>query len=192
MRIILASKSEMRKKILQSYLPELEVIPHFAQEENFNTDIKKYVINNARIKAMEVAKSHPDCLVLGYDTAVYCEGKVYNKPKDIEEARKMLRAQRGKIEYICTGMCFVNIQKGIEIKDISITKVYFKYISDSAVEEILKDERILNCAGAYNYKLEGDLYIDIYEGEKENVVGLPLRKTLTYLQKIKVLKNVAI
>ncbi|MFN7182122.1 MAG: Maf family protein [Planctomycetota bacterium] len=185
MRVILASQSKVREQFLRKYIKNLEiVVPRGVEEIKFSGDIRLYVITNAKLKSMSVAKSYPDCLVLGYDTTVWCDGKVYEKPADIEEAKQMLREQRGKIEYICTGMYFIHLTKRINIEDIAVTRVYFKYLSDWDIEQILAEKEILDCGGAYNYKLEGDRYVEIYEGEKDNVVGVPLKKTLKHLRKM--------
>lgn len=184
MKIILATKSKARHNLLKQYIPDIEIIEPDVEEAPYEGNLNKYIINNARIKAEKVAQEKPDCLVLAYDTVVYCDERILGKPKNLEEAKAMLMFQRGKIEYVCTGLCFLCKNKNIAIEDISITEVYFKYISDKTIEEILQDPNILNCAGAYNYKLNGDLYADVFVGEKENLVGLPVRKTLFYLNKL--------
>lgn len=181
MKIILASKSKARQNIIKQHIPDIEISEPQIQELNYNGKLEEHTVNNAKIKALNIAQQKQDCLVLAYDTVVYCEGKILGKPIDINSAKEMLTFQRGKIEYVCTGMYFTCINKNIAIKDISITQVYFKHINDKIIEEILQDPNILNCAGAYNYRLNGDLYIDVFEGEKENLIGLPIRKTLYHL-----------
>jgi septum formation protein len=185
MEIILGSKSKARYEILKKYVSNIQVVEPTCKELENDKDIVKLVIANAKLKATEVAQNYPDKLVLSYDTVIYCMGKILGKPKDLEEAKAMLYYQKGKIEYIYTGMCFIHKKNNIEITDYDYSKVYFKDVSSSHIEQLLKKEGILNCAGAYKYDLEGDLYIDLYEGEKENVAGLPLKKTLSYLKYLK-------
>lgn len=184
MKIILASRSKARQDIIKQYIPDIECIEPQVQELTYDNNLKKYIVNNAKLKSVNIAKQKPDCLVLAYDTVVFCDGKILGKPRDLNMAKEMLIFQRGKIEYVCTGMYFICVEKNIEIKDISVTQVYFKYINDKIIDEILQDANILHCAGAYNYKLNGDLYVDVFVGEKENLIGVPLRKTLFYLNQL--------
>ncbi len=189
MKIILASKSKARHEIIKQYIPNIEIAEPQVQEPNYNGKLEEYIVNNAKTKALNIAQQKQDCLVLAYDTVVYCEGKILGKPLNLTDARDMLMFQRGKIEFVCTGMYFICLNKNIEIKDVSVTQVYFKYINDKIIEEILQDPNILNCAGAYNYRLNGDSYIDVFEGEKENLIGLPIRKTIIHLQKLGVINK---
>lgn len=104
--LILASASPRRAELLRGMGVEFEVKPSAAEELHDETmDPAALCELNAERKAMEVAKLHPDRNVLGADTLVVLEGRFLGKPRDIAEAREMLRALGGKAHQVITGVC---------------------------------------------------------------------------------------
>ncbi|HAH17980.1 MAG TPA: septum formation inhibitor Maf, partial [Eubacterium sp.] len=115
MRVVLASASPRRKELLGNIYSEFEVIPSTVEENIEFTNVEEYVKELAFIKAMDVVEmikstanasesKKDDILVIGADTIVYNDGKVLGKPKDEEDAKKMIRSLAGKKHQVYTGV----------------------------------------------------------------------------------------
>ena len=142
MRVILASASPRRKELLGNIYSEFEVIPSTVEENIEFTNVEDYVKELAYIKAMDVfemikssananASEENELLVIGADTIVYNDGKVLGKPKDEEDAKKMIRSLAGKKHQVYTGVCLIsNVDTGVDsasrIGDLLIQKFYSK------------------------------------------------------------------
>ena len=130
----------------------------------------------AREKAEAVAGKFTDALVLGADTIVVIENKIVGKPKDLTDARRMLKMLSGNWHEVLTGVALVKTAEGdSETKvDLQRTRVKFAVLSDEEIEFLIERGEPLDKAGAYAVQAQAALFIEQIEGDYWNVVGLPV------------------
>ncbi len=190
-KIILASASPRRKELLEKAGIDFDII--VSNEEEFAdsfADPMQEAIENAKLKATSVARKNPNRPVLGADTVVVLDGKVYGKPKDLEEAKKMLSELSGRTHSVFTGICAVQVEKNGEINivlDARESRVTFKQLSSEQIDDYLAKVNVLDKAGAYAAQEHGKSIIENIDGAFDNVMGLPVdacKKILDTLSKI--------
>ena len=160
---ILASASPRRRELLQQIDASFEVKVSSVEEvTGGNLAPAEIVVENAVRKAKAVAKAFPGYAVLGADTIVFLDGRVYGKPKDGEEAKAMLRALAGREHEVATGIAWVHA--GEVFTDVETTRVFFAPLTEEAIDK----------AGAYAIQGRAAQFIESIEGSFSNVVGLPL------------------
>lgn len=177
MRYILASASPRRKQLLAELIKEFEIIPSQAEETVCGTPSPKSLVAQlAALKAEEVVKrpENEEKVVIGSDTVVAFGKKVLGKPKDEEDAFRMLKMLSGKKHAVYTGVSFQLVKNG---KTFSVTKVektlvYFNDLSDEWIWGYIKGGSPMDKAGAYGIQ-DGGLVKGI-KGSYTNVVGFPL------------------
>lgn len=177
MRYILASASPRRKQLFAELIKEFEIIPSQAEETVFgNPSPKSLVAQLAALKAEEVVKrpENEGKIVIGSDTVVAFGKKVLGKPKDEEDAFRMLKMLSGEKHAVYTGVSFQLVKNG---KTFSVTKVektlvYFNDLSDEWIWGYIKGGSPMDKAGAYGIQ-DGGLVKGI-KGSYTNVVGFPL------------------
>ena len=171
--LILASKSPRRKELLKQIGIPFVVVVSDAEEVSGNSwTPAALVVENAKRKARAVAEKYPDSPVLGADTVVSSEGKIFGKPKDKDEARKMLTALSGKMHEVTTGLALINRN---EIRTTSVTtKVFFDTMTKADIDAYIATEEPMDKAGAYAIQGKAARFIEKIEGSYSNVVGLPL------------------
>lgn len=184
MKIILASQSPRRQELLASAGIEYETIPSKV-EEKFNCDIavEDAVMDLAYQKASWVASSiNEDALVIGADTIVVVNNEVLGKPKDYDDAVRMLKMLENNVHQVLTGVSLIknNIVKNFYEK----TYVYFKPMSIKDIERYIIEENVYDKAGSYAIQGEAMRYIDHIEGDYYNVIGLPIDHLLKELKNI--------
>ena len=171
--LILASKSPRRKELLKQIGIPFVVVVSDAEEVSGNSwTPAALVVENAKRKARAVAEKYPDSPVLGADTVVSSEGKIFGKPKDKDEARKMLTALSGKMHEVTTGLALINRN---EIRTTNVTtKVFFDTMTKADIDAYIATEEPMDKAGAYALQGKAARFIEKIEGSYSNVVGLPL------------------
>ena len=171
--LILASKSPRRKELLKQIGIPFVVVVSDAEEVSGNSwTPAALVVENAKRKARAVAEKYTDSPVLGADTVVSSEGKIFGKPKDKDEARKMLTALSGKMHEVTTGLALINRN---EIRTTSVTtKVFFDTMTKADIDAYIATEEPMDKAGAYAIQGKAARFIEKIEGSYSNVVGLPL------------------
>ena len=172
--VVLASASARRSELL-SHLPvSFTVIPSDAAEvHNEQLTVREVCQVNAYRKARAVAKQFPDHLVLGADTLVALNNRLYGKPADIDEAERMLSELQGKTHEVVTGVCLMHLQSH-RVKTFSETTwVTFKQLKPEAIHDYVMKVSTLDKAGAYAIQEFGDLLVEGVDGSYDNVVGLP-------------------
>lgn len=113
-----------------------------------------------------------DAVIVGSDTIVY-KGEILGKPRDYDDAFRMLSAIRGTDHYVATGVALIDVNTG-EISVLSdVTTVYCKDYSDEQIREYIENEQPYDKAGSYAIQGPFREYIDHYDGDYENVMGLP-------------------
>lgn len=186
MRMILASGSETRRGIMDSLKIKYDVIKSGVDETCDISDPALYVEELSRRKATDVSAKvgKGDYIILAADTIIYKDGKKYEKPKSIEEAFKNLKELSGGTNMAVTGVTLIDNRVDSIATFSDITKVSFKDISDDDLKFYIDHHPdILYNAG---YTLEGimSLFLERLDGDFYNVLGLPLGKIYTILNKM--------
>ena len=191
--IILASKSEVRKKILLENGISCSVEPSKVDEEVIKESLLKEgatpeIIskNLAELKANKISNKNPNELVLGADSVIDLDGEIVSKPKSREEALNILKKMSGKSHFLISSVCIS--KKGNMIWNYTDkAELVMKKFNDSELKNYLlkiSDKNLF----AYNvYQIEGEgkkLFSEI-KGDKNTIMGLPIIKIKSYLQEYK-------
>jgi septum formation protein len=177
-RLLLASASPRRRELLaQLGVPFEVVVADVTEHEDAATDPRLMVAHNAALKADWVAGRHPDAVVLGADTTVFLDGAAINKPRDLAEARSMLRRLSGREHTVYTGVAVRRVSRGLKIDEVVASYVLFKPFGDNLIEEYLRQTHTLDKAGAYSIQDQTDMIVAGYRGSFTNIMGLPMEAT---------------
>ena len=186
-KLILASASPRRAEILTAVGWQFEKEVADVDETEFSGEKPEdYVQRLAKAKAETVAANHENALVLGADTIVVIENKIVGKPKDFEDARRMLQMLSGNWHEVLTGIALIRVSAGnSEIKvDLQKTRVKFAKLNDSEIKFLIEKGEPLDKAGAYAVQAQAALFIEEIEGDYWNVVGLPVNLVYESLKKL--------
>ncbi len=172
---VLASRSPRRKVILRQMGLSFTVVPGCADESAPGGVAPAELVQTlARRKARSIADTLPDALVLGADTIVYLDGKIYGKPADPEEARSMLANLSGRTHTVYTGMALVHAATGRDVVAVESTDVTFATLSPQMIDRYVATGAPLDKAGAYGIQDDfGCVFVRRVSGDFYTVVGLP-------------------
>jgi septum formation protein len=177
-RLILASASPRRRELLaQLGVPFEVVVAGVTEHEEPSTDPRVMVAHNAALKADWVAARRPAAVVLGADTTVYIDGAALNKPRDLADARAMLRRLAGRTHTVFTGLAVRRTSDGLRLDEGVASEVTFKPLDGAAIDAYLACTQPLDKAGGYAIQEHGELIVAGYCGSFTNIVGLPLETT---------------
>lgn len=182
--IILASQSPRRFELLKMIGLNFKVRPSHVEELlNENISPVEYAITNAKKKGLSIANNSPNSLVISADTIVVHKKDVLEKPKDESHARDILKRLSGDTHEVITGFGLSVQSKNKYIFDHEITKVTFRNLSQHEISAYINTGEPFDKAGGYGAQGSGSLLIKSVEGCFFNVVGLPLAKFFTTLDK---------
>lgn len=176
MEIVLASNSPRRRRLLKRIAGKFEVVPADCSEKLVaGESFAKAAVRLAEKKARVVARRHPKAIVVGADTIAYIGRKVCRKTDDVEAARGILRSLSGKTHTVVTGVC-VAYPDGKLVKYSVKATVRMKRLEGKLLECYLRTGEWKGRTGCYDVSGKGRRLVAAVKGEKETVVGLPLRK----------------
>ena len=135
-------------------------------------------------KARAVAKNYPNDIVIGADTVVEFKGEIMGKPRHKKDARRMLTALRGKINYVVTGVSVIHLSKKKFAHFVSRVKIVCKNYSVHVVEKYVKSGEPLDKAGAYAPEGFGKKLIKKIIGDKSAALGLPVGELKKVLKRL--------
>ena len=187
MKIVLASASERRQELLSRLVEEFEVIVSNFDENTvvFKGNVKECVENIALGKAIDVQKNiHEDVIIIAADTIVTLDNKILGKPKDGTEAFSMLKDLSGRTHNVYSGIVLINTKTGEIMKDSLCTEVRFSKLKDEEIIKYIESKEPLDKAGAYGIQGKGGIFVEEIKGCYYNVVGLPLNKLKSMMDKI--------
>ena len=171
-RLLLASTSPQRRAILQQLaLPFDVVTPRYEEHDPPDADAVELVRDHARGKARSVAEEAGARPLLGVDTAVVLDGRLYGKPADASEAEEMLEALSGRAHLVVSGLCLVT--PGWEELHHATTRVRFRSLTPRDLATYVTGGEWHGRAGAYAIQGFGASLVESIEGDYLNVVGLP-------------------
>ena len=193
MKIILASKSEVRKKILDKYKIDCEVVVSNVDEDEVKNslldegaDPRIISKNLAEIKSIKVSSKNPDRLVLGADSVVSLDNELINKPKSRDEALKILKKLNDSVHFLISSVCISkngamiwNHTDSSELKMKNFTEEKLKeYLDKISTETLL-------AYGVYQIEANGLKLFEYIKGDRDSIMGLPIKDILNYIKQYK-------
>ncbi|ASB88064.1 Maf family protein [Bacillus sonorensis] len=180
--LILASQSPRRKELLNLLQIPYSIVVSDAEEKlNRNFSPAENVKWLAEQKVRVVADQYPDAVVLGADTIVCFEGVCLGKPKDAEEAERMLKMLSGQTHSVLTGVCIKSNSKCETF--FEETEVTFWPLDEKEISAYIDTGEPFDKAGAYGIQGKGALFVKHIKGDYYSVVGLPISKTMRMLKR---------
>ena len=184
-RIVLASQSPRRIELLKRIIPEFEVKISNINENNNGTIVPwKLVDELSYQKAKYIAHQVPDGIIIGADSVVVLHSKTLGKPRDANDAYKMLKLLSGKVHQVYTGFTIIKRPQQIVISDYEVTHVKFRDLEAWEIEKYIQSGQPLDKAGAYGIQDDGAVFVESINGCYYNVVGLPITKIFLALKKL--------
>lgn len=181
LKIVLASASPRRKKLLTQLGLIFEILPSNT-DEIITSDVPSEIVTElAREKAVAVSAKVPDALIIGADTIVVHDGKILGKPENEAEALMMLCTLCGRQHSVFTGVSLITTgNDGTVLHEHSFfeeTKVWFSSLSDAELKSYIATGSPMDKAGAYGIQDDwGAALVEKIEGDFYNVVGFPLNR----------------
>ncbi|WP_087364294.1 Maf family protein [Faecalibacterium sp. An192] len=190
MKLILASGSPRRRELLSLYTTDFEVCASDFDERAVQAESPAALAEAlARGKCLAVSGQNPGCLVVGSDTVVELDGEVFGKPKDADDACRMLRALSGRTHQVHTGVC---VSDGTTAESfVDTCKVTFFPIPEEEMERCIASGEPFDKAGAYAIQGQAALWLDRLEGDYYTIMGLPVSRTARLLERVSG-KNLAV
>lgn len=183
-RIILASSSPRRREILGKTGLSFEVDPG-DYEEDMSLGLEPHRLARflSAEKVRSIAGKYADALVIAADTFIVLRGALLGKPRTPDEARRMLMALNGKEHSVITGVTVLDTATGKKVTLSEETRVFFRRLSADEIDDYVRSGEPLDKAGAYAIQGLGAVLVKRIEGDYLNVVGLPLARLVSVLQR---------
>jgi len=184
MKIVLASKSPRRKRILEALGLEFEVDASNADESSIEEgNPKETVMKIAELKAETIAKKHDNALVIAADTVVVFEGEIIGQQENDEDAKEVLKRLVGTTHEVLSGICLISTKNGKKMIDNYASYVTLNNLHDAEIEEYIETGLHRGKAGAYNIDDKGfKCFVERIEGSPSNIIGLPIEKLAKMLK----------
>jgi septum formation protein len=183
--LILASSSPRRQELLRNAGIPFEVLPADINEEPLPLEDARHCAERlAQQKALAVARQRPNDCVLGADTVVTIDDEILGKPKDVADAKRMLRMLSGRSHRVVTGICLIGGGKQGGAPEVAseTTLVTMTEITDREIEDYIGTGEPMDKAGAYAIQGIASRWISGIEGDYCNVVGLPVARVFGMLR----------
>lgn len=171
MNIILASQSPRRQELIKLITQFVCVqVADIDETMDENKPVYDEVARVSLLKARAIGTT--DSVVVAADTVVVCDGKVLGKPKDEQDAYRMLSMLSGHCHQVMTGLSVVKNDTHISVTEV--TDVYFRKLTDEEIWTYIKTGDPMDKAGSYGIQSGGALFVEKINGDYFNVVGLPV------------------
>ena len=190
MKIILASKSGVRKEILEKNNFNCHVVPSNVDEDQVKNSLLAAGANPmlvsknlAELKSTKVSNKHPDQMVLGADSVISLNNNLINKPKSREEAFEILKKLNGSVHFLITSVCIskngamiwnFTDQSELKMKKLSNEKLA-TYLEKVSTETLL-------AYGVYQIEAGGLELFETVKGNRDSIMGLPIKQIIDYIK----------
>jgi len=190
MKIILASKSDIRKKILEKNKVSCIVVPSNVDEDQVKDSLLAVGANPllisknlAELKSVKVSNKYPDELVLGADSVISLNNKLINKPNTREEGFEILKKLNGSSHYLITSVCIS--KNGAMVWNFTDqSELKMKNLSEQELTDYLKKIKteVLLSYGVYQIEAGGLELFDSVKGNMDSIMGLPIKQVIDYIK----------
>ena len=189
MKIILASKSGVRKKLLDKYKIDSEVVASNIDEDEIKNsllaegaDPSLISKNLAEVKSIKVSSKNPDMLVIGADSVISLNNELINKPKSRNEALQILKKLNNSKHYLISSACISkngsmiwNHTDSSELKMKDFSEIKLKeYLDKISTETLL-------AYGVYQIEADGLELFEYIKGDQDSIMGLPMKDIINYI-----------
>lgn len=174
--IILASKSPRRQELMHRVCDAFIVdVSHIDESTSLNLSPLEAVKDIAKRKGLDIASRHKDDIVISADTIVVIDNMIIGKPKDEEDARRILHLLSNRTHQVITAFCLIQNDRFYE--EYVTSEVTFNELSDKLIIEYIKTGSPMDKAGAYGAQ-DNDIYPIVKEikGSLDNVIGFPVKE----------------
>ena len=194
MKIILASQSGVRKKILDKYNIDNEVIVSNVDEDEIKVSLlaeganpKSISKNLAEIKSIKVSNKNPDRLVLGADSVISFNEELINKPTSREDAFNILKKLNNNKHYLISSVC-ISKNGAMIWNHTDSSELKMKNLTDDELSSYLKkiDTKTLLAYGVYQIEADGLDLFEYVKGDKDSIMGLPAKEIINYISQLKI------
>jgi septum formation protein len=184
-KIILASSSPRRQKLLSTIINNFEVIPQSFDETKFELSPKSFSLQQlSLLKAKSIYLQDKSALIISADTVVIYENEIMGKPKSREDAFRMLKKLSGKTHYVMTGVAVLDYESKNSLTDCGITYVSFNELSDDEIYNYIDCKKPFDKAGSYGIQELPQNFVKDINGDFDNVVGLPIKILIKMIEKM--------
>ena len=175
-QLILASTSPWRRALLEKLAIPFECAAPEVDETPLPGEAPRHlVLRLAQKKAQSLAHRYPSHLIIGSDQICVLDGEITGKPLTEENARQQLLKARGNIVTLYTGLALYNSATGHLQTEVEPFDVHFRHLSETEIEDYVRKERPLHCAGSFKSEGLGIALFERLEGRDPNtLIGLPL------------------
>ena len=186
-KIILASNSPRRRELLAGMNVEFEAVSPKFDERSFTLEAKPESVEKlSLLKAKSISVDlKVSALVIGADTIVVKSNEIMGKPKDEQDAFRMLRSLSGCRHEVITGVAVVDTESSAEKTSHAVTYVNFNELTDEDIWNYIKDKKPFDKAGSYGIQELPENFVKSIDGYYDNVVGLPTKILINLLNTIK-------
>lgn len=186
--LLLASNSPRRKQLLALGNWEFNVsVSEVDENQLAGESAKEYVLRLARAKALAVTeKADPDNIIIGSDTAVIDEDEILGKPRDRDDAERMLKQLRGQTHQVYTAIAIYRMRDGKMLTELCVTDVPMRDYSDDEINAYIQTGDPMDKAGAYAIQHPDFQPVQSMRGCYASVMGLPMCHVMRSLQKLDV------
>lgn len=188
-KIILASASVRRKELLERAGLTIRVQPsHITEGQNTCLSVEHYCIRLALSKAENIASKQSNAIVIAADTIVVYNNKIFQKPKNIRNAKAILSTLSGTKHFVYTAIAVIDTKEKRRIVDIEKSTIFARILSPKQINIFSRKNH--DKAGAYAVQEKSDMLVKKIEGDFYNVVGLPINKLRSILMQFNIkMKN---
>ena len=182
-KVILASLSEIRNKMLNEYFANVCNVPHNAEEEKYKKGKKKpeeIALRIAKEKALSVLENYPNETIIASDQILVCENKVLSKPKSLEEATKKLLFLRNKAHKLYSSIYVIKEGK-CYFQQVKVASLFFANITQNDIELYIKNNKKTALTTVGSYKIEENSkykFLSIIDGDLETILGFPIKNLI--------------
>ncbi|MBE7011446.1 MAG: septum formation protein Maf [Ruminococcaceae bacterium] len=185
-KIILGSMSPRRRELLENAGIDFEVITADGEEIVDKSLSFAEIVRSLAVQKSRQVSDNPKCpynaVVITADTMVVCDNEIMGKPKDNNDAKRMLNMLSDNTHKVLTGYCVFDKETEKRMSGVVETEVKFRAIDEDEIDRYIATGECDDKAGAYGIQLRGSMFVEEIHGDYFNIVGLPVERICKLLK----------